>query len=560
MSSLRKPANNLFYLSVIVPFLHLNYLNHIIASLAIAACASTAAAVPSAAPDSLYHELYRPQYHFTPAHRWIGDPCGLVKYRGRYYSYSWGGAESSDLVHWTETSQHAIKGLPAGISAFTGSVVVDTAGTAGYGPGAMIAAFTGFHEDSKKQEQSIAFSVDSGRSYQYYDLNPVIDTWSTEFRDPTVIPDPEHRQWVMFVAKALEKKVAIYGSPDLKHWNHLSDFGPLGDSERSWECPDIFRIPVENRHGRFKWVMVLSINWARQQYFVGEFDGTRFIPDHPERYPLYLDQGLDYYAARVFQDYDRHDGPVHTLAWVNTWDYAQHAPTTYGKGIWSIPREYRLVSTPEGYRLRQLPARALESLRGKPYTATLALKPGATPIPAVSRMDNTYELHATFSNLGTSTVGLNLFQGDGRALVLTYNPVSRRLILDRTNTTPEDIPHFPRITSALISQPEVSQQSAPHDATADIQVFNPRTARAIPASASRKAVNGTDPADTLTLTVFVDKSLVEIFVNDGSTVLTALTFAAPSQTGISAFAIPQPEAKTAHPSLSLTAYPLASIH
>lgn len=49
----------------------------------------------------------------------------------------------------------------------------------------------------------------------------------------------------MVVAKALEKKVKIYSSPDLKHWEWESDFGPYGDQEKSWECPDLFQLSVD---------------------------------------------------------------------------------------------------------------------------------------------------------------------------------------------------------------------------------------------------------------------------------------------------------------------------
>ncbi len=190
-------------------------------------------------------------------HRWIGDPCGTIRYNGRYLAYSWGAAQSDDLLHWTEINDHAIKGLPKGTAAFTGSVVADRENSAGYGEDALIAVFTSFDEASKKQSQSIAFSHDGGLSYSFYDGNPVLDIWSTEFRDPTVIRDREHGRWIMLVAKALEKKVAFYGSTDLKHWEWLSDFGPMGDSQRSWECPDMFRLPVEGTDRR-KWVMVIS--------------------------------------------------------------------------------------------------------------------------------------------------------------------------------------------------------------------------------------------------------------------------------------------------------------
>ena len=55
----------------------------------------------AATTDVTYKEKWRPQYHFTPAHRWIGDPCGLVHFDGKFHAYSWGAAESTDLIHWT---------------------------------------------------------------------------------------------------------------------------------------------------------------------------------------------------------------------------------------------------------------------------------------------------------------------------------------------------------------------------------------------------------------------------------------------------------------------------
>ncbi len=151
-------------------------------------CGQGSFAAPAEPNDTvLFREPYRPQYHFTPAHRWIGDPSGLVKKDGKYLGYSWGGVESDDLVNWKEKEDHAIKGLPPKTSAFTGSVVVDSLNTAGWGKDAMIAVFTLYDQDSKKQSQGIAFSLDGGETYQYYDQNPVLDIWSTEFRDPTVI-------------------------------------------------------------------------------------------------------------------------------------------------------------------------------------------------------------------------------------------------------------------------------------------------------------------------------------------------------------------------------------
>lgn len=463
--------------------------------------------------EGLYKEQWRPQYHFTPAHRWIGDPCGLVYHNGMFHAYSWGCAESPDLLHWAEINRESLVDVPAGIGKFTGSVAVDTAGTAGYGRGAYVAAFTSFDEATKKQSQSIAHSRDGGRTFNYYDLNPVIDIWSTEFRDPTVLWDERTERWIMLVAKALEKKVAFYGSSDLKHWEWLSEFGPAGDSERSWECPDMFQLPVVGKEGEKKWVLVVSVNWAREQYFVGDFDGTRFSPDTSDSEPLYIDFGLDYYASRTFRDYDGTLPHVYSIGWVSTWDYAQHVPTTYGKGVWSLPRELSLVETPDGLRLRQTPATALRQLRGKPVKYAKTIKPGVTPLPEISRMDNQYELEVEFPTDEANTFGLNLCAGDGMKVTLSYDTTSGILTLDRTNSTAVKMPKFDRIAFTRV---------VPED-------------------------------NSLSLDIFVDKSVVEIYTGDGECVMTALTFPTPGAVGAELFAL----RAGCHP--RLTAWPMASV-
>lgn len=462
---------------------------------------------------ALYSEPFRPQYHFTPAHRWIGDPCGLVKYGGKYHGYSWGAAESPDLIHWSEINREAIKGLPDNISPFTGSVVVDKDNTAGYGENALIAVFTSFDKDSKKQSQSIAFSLDGGDTFNYYDRNPVIDIWSTEFRDPTVIHYAPTGKWVMAVAKALEKKVAFYESDNLKDWAWTSDFGPMGDNEKSWECPDLFQLTVEET-GEKKWVLLVSVNWAREQYFVGDFNGKVFIPDHPYALPIYVDEGLDYYASRVFQDFDDPDGEVNSIGWVNTWDYAQQAPSKWGKGIWSIPRTMTLYSTPEGLRLRQIPINGLSTLRGKKFRFNRNISAGATALPQISRMDNQYEMKVTIKPKGNDVAGLNLCCGDGRKVVLSYDAASGYLTVDRINSTAEGLPKFSRISYAKVTEGK---------------------------------------GGSLTLDIFTDKSTIEIFAEDGKKVFTLLTYVAPGQNGVDIFS------QLGRTAFDITAWPLQSI-
>lgn len=463
--------------------------------------------------SATYQEKYRPQFHYTPAHRWMGDPSGLIKHKGKYRAYNWGAVESDDLVYWKELNKSAVVDVPEDRATFTGSTVVDKWNTTGYGEEAMVAIFTGFHKESKKQAQDIAISTDGGKNFHYYDRNPVLDIWSTEFRDPTVIYDEKESRWIMVVAKALEKKVAFYCSKDLKQWEWLSDFGPLGDADRSWECPDIFRLPVNGDRNNMKWVLVVSVNWAREQYFIGEFNGREFIADDPDQYPLYIDNGLDYYASRVFQDYDDPYAPVYTLGWVCTWDYAQTQPSEWGKGIWSIPREYSLQKTTEGIRLFQTPLPALTSLRGTKFSLEKSLPTGITPLNSIRKMDNTYEIEAEFTSTNGQAFGFYLCEGDSRKLVLHYDPESGILTLDRTNVTDAVIPKFERIAFTKVPMMD----------------------------------------NKLLLNIFVDKSTVEIFVNNGAAVLTALTYPSEAQTGASVYSLGKGN------SVMLNAWQLSSI-
>lgn len=127
--------------------------------------------------------------------------------------------------------------------------------------------------------------------------------------------------------------------------------------------------------------MVISVNWAKEQYFIGDFDGKEFklIENHPQD-PLYVDKGMDYYASRTFRDYDSTLTTVTSMGWVATWDYAQLVPSTYGKGFWSIPRNLGLKSYPESLRLIQVPVPQLETLRYDGVTCSQELKVGINKV------------------------------------------------------------------------------------------------------------------------------------------------------------------------------------
>jgi fructan beta-fructosidase len=289
--------------------------------------------------QSDYKEAYRPQFHFTPAKNWMNDPNGMVYYDGEwhlFYQYnpfgekwghmSWGHAVSKDLVHW----EHLPLALAEenGVMIFSGSAVIDWNNTSGFGKDGkppMVAIYTGHYTEKPLQNQQIAYSNDRGRTWTKYEGNPVIDINEKDFRDPKVLWHEATRQWVMAVSLPTERKVRFYGSPDLKSWTQLSDFGPAGSTTGIWECPDLFPLPVEGTNEQ-KWVLVVNVGGGAPaggsgcQYLVGDFDGKAFTlhePSQPRPQPAFVPEGT------VFADFENGFGD-----WKIEGDAFDNAPAT----------------------------------------------------------------------------------------------------------------------------------------------------------------------------------------------------------------------------------------
>ncbi len=170
----------------------------------------------------------RPLFHFTPPKNFINDPNGLVFLGGEYHLFyqhnpegdrwghmSWGHAVSRDLVRW----EHLPIALREenGIMIFSGSAVLDSRNTSGFGRAdapPMVAIYTG--DGRGKQTQNLAFSLDRGRGWTKFSGNPVADIGSKEFRDPKVFFHKESGRWIMATVLADKRQVRLWKSPDLK--------------------------------------------------------------------------------------------------------------------------------------------------------------------------------------------------------------------------------------------------------------------------------------------------------------------------------------------------------
>ena len=306
---------------------------------------------------------YRPNIHFTPPVMWTNDPNGMVYVNGIYHLFyqhypeapnwgpmHWGHAVSRDLLHW--------KHMPIALypdelgMIFSGSCVYDRENTSGYGTKEkppIVAVYTN-HGRHGLEQQSIAYSTDGihfEKSYQ----NPVIpNPGISDFRDPKAFYNPVKNCWSLVLA--VGDRVHFYKSEDLKRWEKTGEFGPEGNlASGVWECPDLFQVEAED--GRKLWVLIVSMTTTtedgrcRTQYFLGDFDGDKFIQQQKEEEPLWIDFGFDNYAGVTFQNLEQ---PLF-LGWAMNWGYANETPTGEYCGQMTLARSLRAVKTEKGYRL-----------------------------------------------------------------------------------------------------------------------------------------------------------------------------------------------------------------
>ncbi|MEP7144439.1 MAG: glycoside hydrolase family 32 protein [Ferruginibacter sp.] len=453
-----------------------------------------------------YNEKYRPQFHFSASKGWVGDPDGLVKYKGLYHLFWWGHAVSRDLVHWQELP-YPMKGGDGSFHYFSGSVVVDKKNTAGFGDSSMVAIYTRHTTDDIPEGQALSYSIDNGQTFQYYDKNPVLDIGSNSFRDPQVFWYKPSNKWMMIVTMPHKHQVSFYESHDLKQWTHLSDFGPMGASESDWEVPDFFQLPVDGNNDIKKWVLTIGQGPNRMQYFLGDFDGKKFTPDsqtvafnRPQSQPLWIDYGSDYYAARTWRNEDdSSDNRTIMLAWLGNWSYARDIPSKWGKGFESVPREVSLKTYPEGIRMVQTPISELQMLRGEEETIK-SIATNTIQTINFQPAKNTYELDVILDVDKAKDAGLHLLQGEGRQLTIGYNKINRALYIDRTHCTDfTSDSSFNKNFQVVMSAPLTLQDGK------------------------------------LALHILVDASSVEVFANSGKVSISTVTFPSELQTGISLF-------------------------
>jgi fructan beta-fructosidase len=401
-------------------------------------------------------ETHRPQYHFTPLTGWMNDPNGLVYFEGEYHLFyqhypdstvwgpmHWGHAVSRDLVHW----QHLPIALyPDSIGCiFSGSAVVDSNNTAGFQQGstpAMVAIFTYHNLDWEKagrldrESQGIAYSLDRGRSWTKYAGNPVLpNQGAVDFRDPKVFWHAPTQRWIMPLA--VGDFLEIYTSPNLKNWTKASEFGRNeGAHGGVWECPDLF--PIRAEDGTSKWILIQNMGrgavngGSGTQYFIGQFDGQRFVNDNPPNSVLWLDYGADNYAGITWNG--NPDGRRIFIGWMSNWDdYAQTVPTRSWRSGMTIPRTLHLVKGSQGWQLAQRPVAELAQVQHRTFSQKKLAVTGENRLPTQS-VAQTLQFEVSNMEPGVTEWGVRLYNSRNEEVKIGCDVRQKKLFVDRTRS------------------------------------------------------------------------------------------------------------------------------
>lgn len=450
--------------------------------------------------EKYFKDLYRPQIHYSAQSHIINDPNGLFYYEGEYhlmYQYNinnhihWGHGISCDLVHW--------KHMPAALAPDTigqiwsGSAVVDWENTSGLqcGREKVIAALFTYNEHvDSQQSQGLAYSNDRGRTWEKYGQNPVLTSkGNPDFRDPKVFWFADDNCWIMVLACG--DHVQFYRSANLINWEFAGEFGLKdGSHEGIWECPDLFKIPVENCPGEYRWILLVSVNngapagGTGMQYFVGSFDGKKFINDYKEEKVLWLDYGKDFYAGVTWNDIPENDNRRLIIGWSDNWLYRDKVPTLLFKGQLSSVRELKLIKDQDGFRITQQPIKEMQSLRKEKYELNSnGLDAGGKWELAVDGKAFELECELELSNQN-DIVEVTIEGNDNNYLKLIYDGRKQNLSFDRTHCGKHEIPDFYGIFHVPLKIKD----------------------------------------NLLKLHLLVDVSQIEIFANDGCVVMTNLFF------------------------------------
>lgn len=434
------------------------------------------------------NKRFRLGYHIMAPANWINDPNGLIQYKGEYHAFyqhhpydedwgpmHWGHVKSKDLVHWEHCPIALAPGDACDLDGcFSGSAVDNN--------GELTLIYTGHHYIDQPnniffQNQNVAVSTD-GIHFTKITQNPVIaeppaDS-SQHFRDPKVWKHGD--TWYMILGNSTKEdvpRVILYTSPDLRTWSY---HGVLlqGDKDMGfmWECPDFFELNgkhvfmfspqgIEAQGDKYN-------NLFQTGYYVGDYDYATNEFKHGEFQEL--DHGHDFYAVQTFLD---DQGRRIAIGWMDMWEAEMPTKADGWCGALTIPR---VITLDEHNKVLMNPVEEMKLLR---ETEQRVYQDHTFTGSCMSEVhEDLLEVKVVYDLTKTSaaSVGVKLRGAGQEETVITYSIADQKLSLD------------------------CSKSGKKTDAV-------------------RRTALSAD--GLLTLHVYVDRSSIEMFANEGQATMTS---------------------------------------
>lgn len=449
-------------------------------------------------------DYLRQKYHIQGIVGLINDPNGFSQFNGKYHMFyqwnplgtnhknkTWAHSVSDDLLHW-ERLETALRPdtwySKDGVYSGSGIEIDEK----------LYLFYTGNVKDengNRESYQCLAVSKD-GENFERWEPSIINqpDGYTRHIRDPKIWEkDGKYYAVLGIQSDKLEGKVVLYSSENIKDWKFEGEIagantGGLGDFGYMWECPDYFQLKDE-KTGEIVDLLVVSPqglepegdlynNKFQTGYFFGKLNYEKPQFEILSKF-VEIDRGNDFYAPQSMVD---NKGRRIIVGWMGIPE-EEDFPTVENEWIHclTLPRELKVIDG----KLYQKPIIEMESIRGEKVEFENKIS-GEVEVG----YGKTYELKAKFTEIN-SDFGLKLKVGENSETLVKFDFNDKKLVLDRSKGRQSD----KRVRKVYLG--DISE---------------------------------------LDLTIFVDNSSIEIFVNGGEEVFSSRIFPNENCDGIIAFA------------------------
>lgn len=334
------------------------------------------------------NETFRPQFHYSPLHGWMGDPNGLFYYKGLWHLFcqysdisngprTWGYATSSNLLYWMHKPLPLGKETPKDQYLSGGGAVDwnnDTGLKQGDHPPLLLFYTHAPYGGTEPNTPRMACSTDAGKTWQHWSGNPLFTTADLKDRDPKAFRYGQTGDWFLLYHLSSNNtrsntRVGLYRSRNFRSWELVQSF------QEFWECPDMYELAVDGNTNNTRWVVCEGSG----AYLVGTFNGERFTAETPI---IENNWGGNFYALQTFENAP--DNRRIQLGWMSLG--SPNDPGDPGMPFdhqMSFPNELTLRTTADGPRQFSWPAQEIEMLRQRETMLTNITVRGTSVVEGV---------------------------------------------------------------------------------------------------------------------------------------------------------------------------------